>query len=114
MQVKQTSDQGLRREYRVVVPLGDLDAKLQERLEELKGQIRINGFRPGKVPVAHLKRIYGRAVMAETIEEVVREANASIVSEAGLRLALEPKVVMPSAEAAMGDILAGKASPQPE
>jgi trigger factor len=109
MQVTETVAQGLKREYRVVVPVGDLDAKVNARLAELKDRVRINGFRPGKVPVAHLKRIYGRAVMAETIEEVVREANASIVSDSGFRLALEPKVVLPGTEAAMIDIIAGKA-----
>jgi trigger factor len=109
MQVTETLAQGLKREYRVVVPLGDLDAKVNERLTELKERVRINGFRPGKVPVAHLKRIYGRAVMAETIDQIVREANATIISDSGFRLALEPKVVIPETEAAMVDLLAGKA-----
>src|SRR5947209_4695881 len=108
MQVTETLAQGLKREYRVVVPVGDLDAKVNERLTELKDRVRINGFRPGKVPVAHLKRIYGRAVLAETIEQVVREANASIVSDLGVRLALEPKVVIPETREAMIDIMAGK------
>ena len=66
---------GLKREFKVVVPAADLDAKVSQRLDELKDQVRINGFRPGKVPVAHLKRIYGRSVMAETIEAAVRETN---------------------------------------
>ena len=54
---------------------------------ELKDTVRINGFRPGKVPVGHLKRLYGRSVMAEAIEAAVRDANAQIVSENNLRLA---------------------------
>src|SRR5438309_8751411 len=73
MQVTETLAEGLKREYQVVVPATDLGAKVDARLDELKGQVRINGFRPGKVPVAHLKRVYGRAVMAETIEAAVRE-----------------------------------------
>ena len=64
MQVTETSAAGLKREYRVVVPATDLEAKVNTRLDDLKGRVRINGFRPGKVPVAHLKRVYGRAVMA--------------------------------------------------
>src|SRR5581483_6996440 len=81
MQVTETLSQGLKREYRVVVPANDLDTKVNARLDEIKGTVRINGFRPGKVPVGHLKRMYGKSVMAETIEATVRDANAKIVSD---------------------------------
>src|SRR5262249_10674707 len=109
MQVTETLSDGLKREYRVVVPLADLDAKGNARLDDLKERVRINGFRPGKVPVAHLKRVYGRAVMAETIEETVRETNASIVSDHGYKLAREPKVTMPEAESEVTALVEGKA-----
>jgi trigger factor len=109
MQVTETLAEGLKREYRVVVPAADLDAKVNARLDDLKGRVRINGFRPGKVPVAHLKRVYGRAVMAETIDEVVREANASIVSDHGYKLAREPKVTLAEAEAEVNAVVDGKA-----
>jgi trigger factor len=109
MQVTETLADGLKREYRVVVPAADLDAKANARLDDLKGRVRINGFRPGKVPVAHLKRVYGRAVMAETIDEAVREANASIVSDKGYKLAMEPKVTLPEAEGEVNAVVEGKA-----
>src|SRR5262249_62382860 len=73
MQVTETLTEGLKREYRVVVPAADLDAKVNARLDDLKGRVRINGFRPGKVPVTHLKRMYGRSAMAEVIEATVRD-----------------------------------------
>jgi trigger factor len=109
MQVTETLADGLKREYRVVVPASDLDAKVNARLGELKGRVRINGFRPGKVPVEHLKRVYGRAVMAETIDEAVREANASIVSDHGYKLAMQPKVTLPEAEGEVNAVVEGKA-----
>jgi trigger factor len=109
MQVTETLADGLRREYKVVVPAADLDAKVNARLTELKDRVRINGFRPGKVPVSHLKRVYGKAVMAEAIEEAVREANSSIVSEGGFRLAMEPKIVMPESEGDIKEVVAGHA-----
>jgi trigger factor len=109
MQVTETSAEGLKREYQVVVPAADLDAKVNTRLDDLKNRVRINGFRPGKVPVSHLKRVYGRAVMAETIEEAVREANASIVSDHGYKLAREPKVTFPEAEGEVNAVVEGKA-----
>jgi trigger factor len=109
MQVTETLAEGLKHEYRVVIPAADLDTKANARLDDLKGRVRINGFRPGKVPVSHLKRVYGRAVMAETIDEVVREANASIISDKGYKLAREPKVTLPEAEAEVNAVVEGKA-----
>jgi trigger factor len=109
MQVTETLSDGLKREYRVVVTASDLDSKVNARLDELKGQVRINGFRPGKVPAAHLKRMYGKSVMAETIEAMVRDANAKIVSDNDLRLAMEPQVKLPTEEAAIQAVVEGKA-----
>jgi trigger factor len=109
MQVTQTLSEGLKREFRVVVPAGELDTKVNTRLDELKGTVRINGFRPGKVPVGHLKRLYGRSAMAEAIEAMVRDANAKIVSENNLRLAMEPQVKLPTEEAAINAVVEGKA-----
>jgi trigger factor len=109
MQVTQTLSDGLKREFRVVVPANDLDDRVNARLDELKGTVRINGFRPGKVPVGHLKRMYGKSVMAETIEATVRDANAKIVSDNNLRLAMEPQVTLPSEENAIKAVVEGKA-----
>ncbi len=108
MQVTETAAAGLKREYRVVVPATDLEARVNERLDDLKGRVQLRGFRPGKVPVAHLKRIYGKSAMAEVIENAVREANNKIVSDHGFKLATEPKVVLPSEEGAVEGVIAGK------
>ena len=108
MQVTETNADGLKREFRVVVPASDLDARLNDRLLQLRDRVRLNGFRPGKVPVAHLKRIYGRAVMAEAIEEIVREANAKIVTDRGFKLAMEPKITMPESKGEIEGVIAGK------
>ncbi len=108
MQVTETANEGLKREFQVVVPATDLAAKADERLDTLKDQVRLNGFRPGKVPVSHLKRLYGRSVMAETIENVVREANAKIVTDNGFKLAREPDVKLPTDESAVQQVIDGK------
>jgi trigger factor len=108
MQVTETSAAGLKREYRVVVSAADLEARVAERLDDLKGRVQLRGFRPGKVPVNHLKRIYGKSAMAEVIEAAVREANQKIVSDNGLKLATEPKVVLPQEEGAVEGIIEGK------
>ena len=108
MQVTETRSEGLKREFRVVVPASELDARVNARLDELKTRVNINGFRPGKVPVAHLKRVYGRSAMAEVIESAVREANNQIVSERGFKLASDPKVTMPEEQGAIEQLIAGK------
>ena len=92
MQVTETQAQGLKREYKVVLPMADLAGRLDKELDDLKGKVRINGFRPGKVPTAHLKRVYGRSVMADVVQNAVNEANKKIVDDNGLRLAQEPKI----------------------
>jgi trigger factor len=106
MQVTETATDGLKREFRVVVPASDLAAKVNEKLDDLKGRVQLRGFRPGKVPVAHLKRIYGKAAMAEAIEAAVREANSKIVTDNGYKLATEPKVVPD--EGAVEGVIEGK------
>ncbi|MGE0752763.1 MAG: trigger factor [Variibacter sp.] len=108
MQVQETLSDGLKRQYQVVVPLQELDAKVAERLAELKNRIQIPGFRPGKVPVAHLKRVYGRSVMAETIDALVAETNAKIVSDNNFRVATEPKVTLPTEEGEVKSLIDGK------
>jgi trigger factor len=108
MQVTETASAGLKREYRVVLPATDLEARVNERLDDLKGRVQLRGFRPGKVPVAHLKRLYGKSAMAEVIEAAVREANSKIVTEHGYKLATEPKVVLPSGEGVVEGVIAGK------
>ncbi|MEA2935988.1 MAG: trigger factor [Variibacter sp.] len=109
MQVQETLSEGLRREFRVVVPAKELDEKVGTRLDELKNRVQIRGFRPGKVPLTHLKRVYGKSVMAETIDATVQEANAQIVSDNGFRVATQPKITLPSDQEEVNALLAGNA-----
>jgi trigger factor len=108
MEVTETLSDGLKREFQVQVPAADLEARVTERLGELKGRVQLRGFRPGKVPVTHLRKIYGKAVMAETIEAVIRELNAKIVSDRGLKLAMEPKVTIPDEATAVENVIGGQ------
>ncbi|MCP8938501.1 trigger factor [Alsobacter sp. SYSU M60028] len=95
MQVTQTLSEGLKREFQVVLPAKDLEERLSTELANLKDKVRINGFRPGKVPVQHLRRVYGRSVMADVLQNIVNETNRKIVEENELKLALEPQVEFP-------------------
>ena len=108
MQVTETLAEGLKHEYKVSVPASDIDAKVDARLVDMKDKVKLNGFRPGKVPVAHLKKVYGRSLAAETVEQLIRDTNAGIFTERGFRLATEPKVTMPTEKDEVEAILDGR------
>jgi trigger factor len=108
MQVTETSSAGLKREFKVVLQAEELAAKLDTQLADLKGKVRLNGFRPGKVPVAHLKRVYGRSIMGDVVQEAVTEANRKIVEENALRLAIEPRFDFPGGQGEMEKVMEAK------
>ncbi len=92
MQVTQTISEGLKREYKVVLAAQDLASRVEGQLAEIRSKAHIKGFRPGKVPVAHLRRLYGRSIMAEVVQEAVNAANREIVEGNNLKLAGAPKI----------------------
>lgn len=109
MQVNETVADGLRRELTVTIPASELDAKLSDRLDQLKKRVQIKGFRPGKVPVTHLRRVYGKAAMAEIVENLVGETTRQAISDRGERAAMQPKVAMTEDESEATEVLEGRA-----
>lgn len=108
MNVTETLSQGLKREFQVVLNAADLKIRLDDGLNGLQGKARINGFRPGKVPVAHLRRLYGRSVMSDVVQNAVNEANQKIVEDNGVKLALAPQVRFPEDQAMIEAALEAK------
>lgn len=108
MQVTETLNSGLKREIKVVVPAGDMEAKLLARLSDAKDKVRLNGFRPGKVPVQHLRKVYGKSFMAEVVNEILNESR-SIITGRGEKAAMQPEIVMTEDEKEAEKILAGGA-----
>jgi trigger factor len=92
MQVTETLSEGLKRAYTVVVPAADIATKRAARLASLGKTLRLPGFRPGKVPPTVVKQRYGTAVNAEVLEQSVSEATQQVLTDRGLRPALQPKV----------------------
>jgi trigger factor len=92
MQVTETSVDGLKREFRIVVPAGELEEKVTSRLGEIGRAITLPGFRPGKVPMQILRRRFGRSVLDEVLESTVQGSSAEAIREHNLRPALPPKV----------------------
>lgn len=108
MQVTTQSEDGLKREIKIVIEKGELKNKMAARLEQLKGQVQLKGFRPGKVPVDHLRRLYGRSVMAEVMQESVNEANEKTLKERNERLAVQPDVKFTEDDAEIERVFAGE------
>ena len=105
MQVTEITTEGLKREFAILVPRADLDAKVDGKLAEIKDKVQLKGFRPGKVPLAHLKKTYGKGVMGEVVEEAVNEATQAAVAERKLRAAQPPRIEL---TAKADDLVAGK------
>jgi trigger factor len=92
MQVTQLSAEGLKREFKVTVPAGDIESRVHARLSRIAQTVKVPGFRPGKVPMALLKRQYGRTVMGEVLEEAVNEGSKRALDDGQLRPALQPRI----------------------
>jgi trigger factor len=108
MQFTETLNEGLKREIKVTVPKTDLAARVETRLHAAKDRARINGFRPGKVPVAHLRKMYGKSFMAEVVNEILNETPKSILADRNEKAAMQPLVNMSEDEAEASRVLEGK------
>lgn len=92
MQVTETVSEGLKRELTITIGADTLNERVEGKLGEMKDQVRLKGFRPGKVPPAHLRRTFGRQVMTEVIQETVTNSSAEALQERELRPALQPEI----------------------
>ena len=109
MQVTEIFSQGLQRSYRVVFPLAGVESKVKAQLDDLRGKVQLKGFRPGKAPISHLRRLYGRSVMGDVIQDTVNEASRKIVDEHHVKLAQEPRVKFPEDKALVDAMADGRA-----
>jgi len=92
MQVTQINADGLKREYKVVVPSTDLASKIAGKLDMLRQRVQLPGFRPGRAPIPLLKKQYGKALMGEVLEETVNDVSQKTLADNALRPALQPRI----------------------
>ena len=92
MQVTELPAEGLKRAFQVVVPAASLAESQAKRLAKIGSELKLPGFRPGKVPAAVVKARYGQAVAGEVLEESVNEATRQVITDRGLRPAMQPKI----------------------
>jgi len=92
MQVTELAADGLKRQFKIVIPAQDLTAKVDERVAEMARTASLPGFRPGKVPAGLLKKQYGQALLGEALEQAVNQSTAKAIEDRGLKPALQPRV----------------------
>lgn len=109
MQITETSAEGLKREIQVVLGAQELTERRDQRLDEIKDTVQIKGFRKGKVPVAHLKKVYGRQLMAEILQTAVEESSQKALEDREERPAGQPKIDFPEDEKLVETIIDGQA-----
>ena len=108
MQVTETLNEGLKRELKIVVGKDDMDSQMNERLEQMKDQVNIKGFRKGKVPMAHLKKMYGKQAMAEIVNDYIANRTGGLLKDRDERAAQQPEISMTEDESEAEEILTAK------
>ena len=108
MKVTETLNDGLKREITVTIPSADMTAKRDERLVDLKDKVKINGFRPGKVPLSHVSKMYGKSVMGELVNELIDEQTKAVLAERKEKAAQQPSISMTEDEAEAEKIIDGQ------
>lgn len=98
MQVTETKNEGLQREFTITIGAAEVEEKVNTRLDELRRTVQIPGFRSGKAPSSLLRKKYGGAVMGEILEAAVSDTSQEAMSERSLRPAMQPKIEITSFE----------------
>lgn len=109
MQVTETSSEGLKRKLKVVVGADELGERFSQHLDKIKDQVQLKGFRKGKVPIAHIKKVFGRSVMNDVLQETIRETSSKAISDRKERPAMMPDIALADNAAEIENVVAGKA-----
>jgi trigger factor len=96
MNVTETKSEGLSREFRVNIPAGELAAKLSAKIKEIQPQVQLKGFRPGKVPSAHIRKMFGKSLMGEIVQTTLEETSQKALDDKALRPAARPSIQLNS------------------
>jgi len=109
MQVTETVSDGLKRELKVTVARPEIEEKVDARLQEMKQRANIKGFRPGKVPVEHLRRLYGRSITTEVLQQTISETSQQALAEREERPAQQPQINLPEDSEGVENVISGDA-----
>ena len=92
MDIKELEANGLTRKYQVTVKKEALEEKLDAKIKEMQPQVSLKGFRPGKVPTSHIRKMFGQSIMKDVMEEVLNESSQQAINDNKLRPAGQPQI----------------------
>ena len=92
MQIKQTVNEGLKRAYQITIPAAELSAKIDAEIKKVAPQVRMPGFRPGKVPANLVKKMHGEALHGQVVNDTIRESVDKLLRDEALRPAMQPEI----------------------
>lgn len=105
MQVVEKSSEGLSRTYEVTIPQSELSERLDAKIKEMQPQVRLKGFRPGKVPASHIRKVFGKSILSDIVQDAVNETSQKALTEQEVTPASEPHVHL---ESKFEDVVEGK------
>ncbi|WP_374763954.1 trigger factor [Yunchengibacter salinarum] len=94
MHIEELLNDGLKREYKVVVPADDLESRMETILDDFRANVAMKGFRKGKAPMSLLKKMHGDKAMNQVISETMQETTQKVLEEKDVRPATQPDVEM--------------------
>ena len=94
MQIVETTNEGLKRAYSVKIAAKDIAARIDGEVAKIAPQVRMPGFRPGKVPANLVKKMHGPALHQEALNTSVQEAIQKLLGEKQLRPAMQPQIAL--------------------
>ena len=109
MQITETSADGLKRTMKIVVSAAEISERFEKELIELKDKVQLKGFRKGKVPVVHIKKMYGRSVMGDVLDGAIKDTSLQAIEERKERPAMQPTIALPEDQAEIAQVVDGKA-----
>src|SRR6188508_1387815 len=92
MQTVETLNEGLKRAFRITIPAKDIDARVDAEVKKVAPQVKMPGFRPGKVPANLIRKMHGQSLHSDALNASLRESIDTLMREKKLRPALQPKV----------------------
>lgn len=109
MQITETNSEGLKRTLKVVVPANELDSRFMEKLVEVKDRVQIKGFRKGKVPESHIRKVYGRSLMSEVVQQTIQETSQKAIADREEKPAQMPAIALSEDQDEIERIINGQA-----
>ena len=94
MQITETANEGLKRAYLITIPASEIDDRIKAEVKRIAPQVRMPGFRPGKVPANLVRKMHGEQLHAQVVNDTIQSSVDELMKDKGLRPAMQPTVAL--------------------